>query len=105
MTSSSNDDETDDEVDQTNIEESYEKNDDFLDKNANVWYKVGANPPVLGRASDENIFKKQAGIKPFARNRIGSILDSWKLLFTDKMLTKIIHATNEKAREKDVNLN
>lgn len=73
-------------------------------KNGYQWKKISENDRRVGRMPVENIFRRKAGIRNSSKVRIGSPLDAWKLLFTDRMMIKIVNCTNEKAKQADVNL-
>ena len=58
----------------------------------------------VGGMPIQNSFRKKPGIKNSSKVRIGSPLGVWRLLFTNKMMIKIIKYTNEKAKQADLNL-
>ena len=74
-------------------------------KDGTKWSRMNKNETIQGGARSENVFREKVGIRNFSKTRIKYPIDSWKLLFTNKMFKLIIDATNEKAKANGFNLN
>lgn len=84
----------DDEVSDNDSEVSQEA-DLLIDKDGQRW---SLEPPATrGRRDASNVFHRRPGPKPSACK--DSVLQTWQLFFTDQLLRKILHYSQQKANE------
>ena len=74
------------------MQDSYECREDYISKSGDKW--TSAPSPVTGRHRAEDILKRAGGPTLYARSHVENIKDTWRLIFTDKLLETITTATN-----------
>ena len=72
----------------------------LIDKDGQRW---SMDPPDFrGRRDAANVFRQRTGPKPSANQ--DSVLQTWQLFFTNQLLTKILHFSQQKAVELGLNI-
>ena len=66
------------------LQDSSECRVDYISKSGDKW--TSAPPPVTGRHRAEDVLKQAGGPTLYARSRVENIEDTWRLIFTDKLL-------------------
>ena len=79
--------------------DSEDENPILSSKDGVQWREIFCDERRKGRVAKENIFTRKCEVRPSSMMRIDSPYDAWRLLFTEKMLNKIVTSSNEKAKQ------